>query len=132
MKFLTVLATIMGLLVAALGVLGITAPTLLLDFGRSLPTPTALYGVAAVRVLFGALLISVASASRWPGILRAVGAVIVIAGFLTPVFGVERSAAIVAWLSGQEPMLVRAAAVLPLLLGLFLAYTVNSRRHVAA
>ena len=69
MRFLQLVVTLMSLAIGGLGVLGISAPAVLLDLGRTLLAPPALYGVAAVRVVFGALLISVATASRQPVIL---------------------------------------------------------------
>jgi uncharacterized protein YjeT (DUF2065 family) len=126
MKLLNLLATVMGLAIAALGVLGITAPATLLEFGASLLTPTALYLVAGVRVLFGVLLLLVASASRLPKTLRAFGVVIVIAGLLTPLFGAERAAAAFNQLSIQGPMVLRAISVAALAFGLFVVYALSS------
>ena len=83
----------LGLIVAAIGVLGVAAPTVLLGLGQSLQTANALYVVAAMRVTFGAILLWVAPVSRTPRILRVLGVSIIIAGVLTPFFGVERSRA---------------------------------------
>ncbi|MEO8653833.1 MAG: hypothetical protein ABI409_06895 [Ramlibacter sp.] len=122
----------MSLAIAGLGLLGVAAPVVLLEFGRALLAPPALYGVAAVRVVFGLLVLLVAADSRMPGILRVIGLIIVVAGLLTPLFGTERSLEAFTWFSEQGPLFVRIVAVLPVIAGLFLVYAINSRRQVAA
>lgn len=132
MKLPKVLATIMGALVATIGVVGIVVPATLLEFGQSLQTPSALYVVAAIRVLFGALLIWVASTSRMPRTLRVIGVVIVVAGLLAPLFGVERSQAMLSWFSSQGPLFMQAWASLAVIFGLFVVYVLNSSSRPAA
>ena len=129
MKFLKLLTTVMSLAISCVGGLGVTAPSILLEFGRSLLTPPALYWAAALRVIFGALLILVAKESRMPGALRVIGAFIVVAGLLTPFFGADRFGEALTWFSGQGSLLIRAVAVLPLIAGLFFAYAINSHRR---
>jgi hypothetical protein len=129
MKILKLVATLMSLAVVGLGILGISAPAVLLELGRSLLSPAALYGVAAVRVVFGGLLISVATASRLPRALRVIGVFIVVAGLLTPLFGTERSVEAFTWLSGQGLLFVRVIAIVPVLLGIFLLYAINAHRR---
>jgi hypothetical protein len=131
MKFLKLGTLLMCLLVAGLGVLGITAPAVLLELGRSLLAPPALYGVAAVRVAFGALLILVAVESRLPRTLRVIGAFIVVAGLLTAFIGTERPTEAFAWLSAQGPLFIRAIAVLPVIFGIFLAYSIKAPHRAA-
>lgn len=133
MNILKIVATIMSLTIASLGVLGVVAPGVLLEFGRSLLAPSAIYWVAAVRVVFGALLILVAAESRMPRTLRVIGVFIVVAGLLTPLIGTEFFSQALTWVSGQPPFfLVRAVAVLPFVAGLFFVYAINSHRRVAA
>ncbi len=100
----------MSLAIAGLGVLGVAAPALRLEFAGSLLAPPALYGVAAVRVVFGVLLVLVATESRTPRALRVIGVVLVVAGLLTPLFGTERLALFLTWFSGQAPLLIRLCA----------------------
>jgi hypothetical protein len=88
------LAGAIALIIAATGVVGVISPSLVLELARSLLTPGALYVVAAVRITFGVVLVYVASASRLPRTIRILGTVIIVAGVLTPFFGVERSRAV--------------------------------------
>lgn len=119
------LAFVGGLCIAALGVVGILAPSGLVWIAQQFVTPGALYVVAAVRVAFGLVLISVASASRAPQALRVLGAVIVIAGITTalmPVLGIGRARAIIEWWWQQGSGVVRLTGLPVLALGGFVAY----------
>ena len=129
MKFL---AIAFGIIVSAIGILGLVVTSALLEFGRSLQTPAALYIVAAVRVGFGAVLVRVAPVSRTPKILRVLGVFIIIAGVLTPFFGIERSRAIFEWWSTQGSTFTRAWACVAVVFGLFIVYAVAARRRSTA
>ena len=120
----------LGLLIAVIGLMLVAAPVVVLEFGRSLLSPNILYAAAAVRVLFGAVLLWVAPASHAPKSLRALGALLVIAGVLTPVVDVERSGALLDWLVAQG--FTRAWAGAAVVLGVFIAYAVISPRKRSA
>src|SRR5262245_38758513 len=126
MRLARLLATVMGSLIAALGAVGIAAPSALLELGRSMQTPSSLYAVAAVRVTFGAVLIWVASVSRVPRTLRVIGAIIIAAALLTPLFGVESAQAMLGWFSNRGPLFMRAWACIPVAFGAFIVWAVNS------
>jgi hypothetical protein len=132
MKLPKLLATVMALLIAAIGVVGVASPSVLLAFGQSLQTPSALLVAAALRIIFGAVLVWVASASRMPRTLRVIGFLMILGGILTPLFGVERFQAILSWFSSQGPLLMRAWASIAVIFGLFVVYVVCSPRRTAA
>ena len=128
MKVRKLVATVMGALISAIGMVGVAAPSLLLEFAQALQTPAALYVVAAIRIIFGGVLVWVASVSRMPGTLRVLGVVIIVLGLFTPLFGVERTQGTLSWLSSQGPLFVRAVAGVAIIFGLFIIYAVNSRQ----
>ncbi|MEX2197833.1 MAG: hypothetical protein WD886_03425, partial [Burkholderiales bacterium] len=132
MKLPKLLATVMAALIAAIGVVGVAFPSVLLEFGQSMQTPSALLVAAVIRIIFGAVLVWVASASRMPRTLRVIGVLIIVGGVLTPLFGVERFQAILSWFSSQGPLLMRAWAITAVIFGVFVAYVVNSPRRTAA
>jgi len=122
----------MAAMITAFGAVGVLAPSTFLNFAKPLLNPIALYVVAAVRIIFGALLLWVAADSRMPKTVRVIGGVIVIAGLVTPLFGVERSAAVLSWWSTQDPLLVRAAAAVLTIFGAFVIYVLSwGPRHAA-
>lgn len=131
MRPLNVAVAIIGVVIAGVGVIGVLAPSLLLDLVRSLLNANGLYAVAAVRVAFGLLLLFVAGLSRMPRTVRVIGVVILINGLVTPLFGVERSEALLNWFSIQGPAFVRLMATFPIAFGAFVVYVVSPRRHSA-
>jgi hypothetical protein len=125
------LSFLVGLIIAAIGILGMAAPTVLLDGMRFAQTQVGLYVVAALRVAFGLVLIGAAAGSRLPKTLSILGALIIVAGIITPFFGVERTRAIIDWWSAQGTTFMRGWAVLAVILGLFIIYAVATRRQTA-
>lgn len=125
------LAIALGLIIAAIGVVGLVAPSALLEFGRSLQTTNALYIVAAVRIAFGAVLLWVAPVARTPKILRALGALIVLAGVFTVFLGVERTRALFEWWSTRGPFFTQAWATVAIAFGLFIVYAITPPRRSA-
>ena len=126
------IAITIGLIISAIGLIGVVAPLLVLEIGRSLLTPTALYFVAALRIGIGVVLVWVARVSRVPAAFRIVGIFVIIAGVLTLFLGVEHSRAILDWWSNQGPTFMRICLSLPMALGLFIVYAVTSPRRTAA
>jgi len=125
------LAVAVGLIIAVLGAMGIAAPTTLLDVAAFVLTPVALYVAAALRVAFGLVLFVAAAGSRLPRTLRVLGALIMIAGVVTPFFGVEGAQAMLSWWSAQGALFTRAWAALAAVFGLFVIYAVAPRRSSA-
>jgi hypothetical protein len=125
------LAFAIGLLIAAVGTVGILAPSGLVWIANHSVAPVELYVIAAVRVAFGVLLISVAPASRAPKTLRVVGLIPLVAAIATPFVGVDRAPAIIEWWSQQGSGLVRLSAVFLLALGGFVAYACAPVRGAA-
>ena len=132
MRTAAILAMVLAGLVATIGLLGMVAPLLLLEFARSLLMPSAIYFVAAVRIAFGALLLWVAPASRMPRTLRVLGVVILVVGLVTPLFGVERAQAVLAWWSGRGELFMRAFPALAIVFGVFIIYVLASPRRADA
>jgi len=124
------LAVSVALFVMVVGAAGIVTPDSLLTVGRNILTPTGLYVIAALRVGIGLLLMTVAGSSRAPRTLRVVGAFVIVAGLATPLFGVERSRAILEWEAARGTALVRVGAALMVAIGGFIAYAVAPRRRL--
>jgi hypothetical protein len=131
MPALNVFVMIMGIAVAGLGLIGLVAPSLLLDIGKSLLTESGLYAVAAVRVAFGLLLLFVARISRMPRTMRVIGIVIIIAGLFTPLFGLERFASMFKWLSTHGFAFVRVMAMFAVAFGALVVFAVTPRQRSA-
>lgn len=122
---------LIGLLMTAIGILGVAAPSIPLQIAHSVLTPNVLYLVAAGRVCIGLLLLCVASGSRAPTALRALGVLIVVAGLITPFYGVERSLATLDWLSSQGSVFMRLVMGIAVVIGLFIVHAVAPNRRGA-
>lgn len=127
---MTLVATILALIIACIGLVGVLSPPLLLDFLRALRSSGALYVVAAVRIVFGVVLVLAAPASRLPRTLRVLGTIIIVAGLVTPLFGLERTRALLEWWTSQPSWAMRAWASVAVAFGVFLVYAL--RRRVSA
>ena len=122
-------ALLVSFFVIAVGVIGIVAPDSLISMGQYVATPVGLYAIAALRVAIGLVLMRVASISRAPRTLRVVGTIVVVAGLGTPLFGVERTRAILDWVSTQGTALERVGAGLAVVIGGLIAFAVGTGRR---
>jgi len=121
-------AVALSIAVSALGVVGAFSPNTLLAIGREFASPVGLFVAAAIRVVFGGVFILAAPASRAPGAIRLVGLVILVAGVITPFFGVERARAILDWWSAQGALLRHIPPAVALAFGCGLIYLLSPRR----
>jgi hypothetical protein len=128
------LAFVIGLFIVAVGSAGVLAPSSLVWIAHHSETPGAFYTIATIRITFGLVLISVASASRAPKPVRILGYVIFIAGVataLTGLVGIGRARTIIeSWLQ-QGSVVVRLTGVLLVALGGFVAYACAPVRRAA-
>jgi hypothetical protein len=125
------LAFVFGLCISAVGIL---APSSLVWLAQHFVTSGAFYVIATVRIAFGLILISVASASRAPKALRVLGYVILILGITTALTGlvaIGRAQGAIEWWLQQGSGLVRLTGVLLLALGGFVAYACAPARPAA-
>lgn len=118
-------ALLVALVVVAAGLTGLVAPDLLVAIGRSLVTPGGMYLIGGLRVAIGIVLLMTAPASRAARALRVLGAFVIVAGLITPWFGVERAGGILDWES-QRSQFLRIEAALLVGLGAWLAFVIAS------
>ena len=125
------LAFVVSLVIIAVGAVGIITPSALVWMAQHSLAPVELYCIAAIRVAFGLLLISVASASRAPKTLRVVAFIPLFAGIAMPFVGIERAQTVIEWWMAQGTGVVRLTAVPLLALGGFIAYACAPARRAA-
>src|SRR5258708_15453332 len=125
------LALVVAAFIMLVGVAGLLAPDSLLTLARYAVTPVGLYAVAAVRVGIGLVLILAAPISRAPRTLRVFGAVALVAGLMTPLFGADRAHAILDWQLSQGTVLIRVGAGLAVVIGGLVAFALIGSRRAA-
>lgn len=123
---------LVAIFVIAVGVVAIAAPDFVLGLRSLVATQIGLLVVAAFRVAVGVALIMTAPTARWPKALQVSGAVVLLAGLATPLFGVERTRVVVDWEAAQGPTLMRVAGVILLAIGGFLAAALSPRKSESA
>jgi cell division protein FtsW (lipid II flippase) len=128
------LAFVFGLCICAVGVIGVLAPSVLVWLAQQFTNPGSFYLIAAVRIAFGLLLISVASASRAPRALRGLGFVIVtlgIASAIAALVAIDRARGAIEWWLQQGPEAFRLTSIVVLALGSFVAWACAPKRGAA-
>jgi hypothetical protein len=117
---------LLGLAIGALVILAsaitFAVPDLRLSLERSVITPVALYAIAALRITIGLVFVIGAKTSRAPRTIRVLGVIVIVAGLMTPWFGVDRARAVLNWFASAGPLLTRLDAVVGMALGSFLVY----------
>ena len=126
-----VLITIFGLIAFGVGVADLVSPEILLTIGRDVLTPAGLYVIAFVRVGLGLLLLGAAKTSRMPRAVRILGAVVLISGIATPIFGLQRSLSVLNWWAAQDPLVTRFAGLLLVTLATLMIYATRPVRRRA-
>ncbi|MCM3880125.1 MAG: hypothetical protein ND807_08465, partial [Vicinamibacterales bacterium] len=121
------LALLVGVIIAVVGLVGIVYPALLVALFRNSVTPPALYGVAVIRVVMGSVFIRVSRVARAPRLLRAIGAIVIVAGVATPLLGADRAHAMMSWGVAQGPVFIRLVGGLAVLLAAVLIRAIGLR-----
>jgi len=125
------LASLVGVFFVVIGIAGAARPAGLMTIGYYLVTPFGLYVVAALRIGIGLVLVLAASASRAPNTLRILGAMILVAGLVTPFMGVDRARAMLDWWAAQGPLFIRLSSCVAIAIGAFITYVIAARRRAA-
>jgi hypothetical protein len=104
---LAVIVSLAGLAVAAIGLLGVAAPAMLIDLLARWRVLTRLPVTLGLRVGFGILFLVAASHCRLPDLLRVVGILELVGAAVLLVAGSERLQSFVAWWLQRPPAFVR-------------------------
>ena len=121
------LARVVGVVVVVEALVAMIAPAALLAAGAVFITPLGLIAAAVIRVVIGAVLLGAAGRSRFPRALQVLGGIIIIAGLMTPLFGVDRAQAVVRWFTSRGAIAMRVAGAGMMVLGAFLFYAAAPR-----
>jgi hypothetical protein len=121
------LAVVVAGVLVALGVGALVIPEFLIGIGRNMVSTTGLYAAGAVRVGIGLVLMLAARESRAPGLLRAIGTVVLVASVATPLFGVDAARARLDW-EAAHLTLYRLEGAMFIWLGWVILSTIQPRR----
>ena len=111
------LAWILAAFVVAAGVAALVAPDMVFSLRSLAATQGALLVFAGLRAAMGIVLVMAAPHSRAPRMLQAAGGLMLLAGMATPLFGVERTRAVLDWEAAQGLWLIRLTGAIVVALG---------------
>ena len=122
---MSTIVAIVGLLIGALGIVGLVRPRDLVTLVQRVTDDRAgLRGAIAFRVVFGLVLLSVAEASRAPLVLWVIGLVSIASAAIGVAMGEVRLRAFVRWWTGLPLSVVRAWGVIALGFGVLFVWAV--------
>jgi hypothetical protein len=122
-------ALLLALFIIVVSMVGIVATDSAMTLRRLyFATPSRFYAAGAIRIAMGLVLILAASSSRWPRVLRALGAVMCLQAIAASLFGIERARTIMEWEAMQGTPLLRAGAVVALVSGVFVGFAFTKRK----
>jgi len=120
-----IIAFVFGLCISIIGAVGILVPSGTVWLARLFLTSGPFYVIAAIRIAFSLILISVASSSRFPKVIRILGYIIFIAGVAAAFSGlvaIEQARGAIEWWLQQGSGLLRLTCALVIAFGAFIAY----------
>ena len=118
-----------ALSIVCIGLVALVAPDRFMAAATYAVTPKGLYVIAALRVVFGVVLLTAASASRLPKTIRVFGAIALIAGLMTPLMGAEQARAILNWSAVRGTGVIRVWGAIAFLAGSLITYAFAGHRR---
>jgi len=123
---MSVIVTLFGAAIGALGILGLIRPATLIGFiSAAWQSRAGLYLAIILRLVLGVALIGAASGSRFPDALGILGIISIVAALVAPSLGFERLRAFVQWWIARPLGFIRAWALIAAVFGAFLVYAVS-------
>ena len=129
MKIPKMLATILGFLMMLLGLSALLVPERVLTFARFATTPNGVYVAAAIRLAIGLILLMAAGGSRFPIVLRVLGAFAILGGIATLVIGVAGAQRIAEQIMPYVTTAIRGIGAFLVVLGAFVIYAVSGKQR---
>lgn len=112
-----------GILIAVLGVIFSTMPSLSTQFIQFVKKGKNVYGIAVIRIVLGGLLLwaSPVATNMWIPLI--IGILMVLSGILVMVLGIPKTHAVLGWYESKSEAVRRALAIAAAVLGIFLIYS---------
>ncbi len=112
-----------GIAIILLGVLGLVRPGNLIRLVLGAwQSQKCFYFAIGIRVVFGIVLLLVASQSRFPDVFRVLGIISLVAAMAAPFLGFDRLHRFVQKWTKRSPGIIRGWSVMVVALGVFLLY----------
>ncbi|AKU95359.1 hypothetical protein AKJ09_02023 [Labilithrix luteola] len=122
------LARIVGIVIAALGLLGLISPSSYVRLGWFWAQSPGLYIAAVLQLIMGLVLLRAAPSSRSPVGLGIVGAFAIGEAVLAPLLGFGKTQVVAKWWAALTPGVLRLWALVGLAIGVLIVLAVAPRR----
>jgi len=119
---MAVIVSILGVLVAAIGLMGIVQPRRIIDLVEYWRGPTRFRLAIVVRLVLGCVLLVVAPTCRLPIVVNLIGAIAIVAAVVIRIVGQKRLDSFIAWWLAHPPALIRLSVLFAVAFGVLLVY----------
>ena len=124
-----VLALVLALSLALLGLTALAMPDRVLPLARFTTTTNGVYVATGIRFAIGIIVLFAASKSRFPRVLRVIGVLALLGGIATLALGVSGGRMFQTVLSNNGTIVLRIVGLFVLLVGSFIGYAVAGGRR---
>ena len=121
---MTLLVLLVGIFILGTCLAFFVSPSLVEELIVWLGRQRNLYGVVALRLLFGLLLVAGASQTHYPVAIEVLGYLFIAAGVLLAVLPPARVRSITEYFLNRSHAVVRSWVLLPMVLGIFIVLSV--------
>ena len=97
-----------GVAVVIVGFVGMSSPDFILRGIDGLKDSRRIYALSVARLTIGLALLLGAQSTAFPGFFRVLGTIVILRGLAIPALGPARVRALIGWLQGRPPVLLRA------------------------
>ena len=97
--------------IVVIGFVGLLSPDVILRGVEGLKPSRRLYALSVARLTIGLVLFLGAASTAFPGLFRILGVLVILRGLAIPALGPARIRALIDWLQGRPPVLVRVLFV---------------------
>lgn len=119
---MAILVSILGVLAAAVGLIGLAQPRRIINLINYWEGPTRFRLAIAVRLVLGVVLLVVASDCRLPAVVTALGVIAIVAAVAILIVGQHRLDSFIAWWLARSPAVIRVSMLFALAFGVLLIY----------
>lgn len=119
-----ILARIIGILMIAAGILDLIRPDILKRVIKFFEEGKRLYAVGVIRIAISVLLFLIATQCRIAWFVFAFGVLALVAGIMNLLMPLEKQKEVIKWFENQTALVIRFFAVLAVILGALLVYSV--------
>jgi hypothetical protein len=123
---MTIAISLFGVIMIGLCIWGISTPVSMMNSVRGIwNRPWGIHFAVAIRIGLGVLFVLAADETRYPGVVRFLGYLMIVAAAMIVMIGRERLDRFIQWWVDASPAFARAWLVLGMAFGAFLLYAAN-------